>query len=131
MIKTVWDGLLFTGRRTPFIEVLNGEYIKLQGTGTGTFTLYGVLGDDTKPSPIGLIRAKDLLRRKQGITDDVYMGDVSGYKYVYVVSSGFKKIYGKIYGIEDSGGDVEHDVIEYETIVILDTYSSLIRIEGL
>lgn len=127
MIKTIWRGWLFDGKKSPYISVENGTTIKLQGTGVNeTATLKGVLSDDSMPVTIGLIRCKDLAKRKQLVTDDVYFADISGFKYITLQNQGFSKVYGVIYGDEDEKVPVETDVQEYHQIVIIDDYKQTV-----
>lgn len=129
MIKKLWEGYLFDGKRTQFVEVGQGTYIKLQGVGEGgTAALKGVLAEDTTLCPIGLIRCSDLAKRKQIVTGNVYMADISGYQYITTQSNGFKSIYGVIYGEVDEVEPVEYDELEYHAVIILSTYNQLVTI---
>lgn len=131
MIKEVWRGYLFDGKRIYLTEVKNGTYIKLQGQGTGTATLKGTISEDVSLSNIGVIRCKDLAPRRQLLTDDVYMADVSGFQYVSVQVSGMKSVYAVIYGDVDEVEPTEHDEHEYRAIIILETYKQVVKIKNM
>lgn len=129
MIKTVWKGYLYDGKKRPLIEVLDATYIKLQGWNDGSCRLMGILDYNAQPCSIGLQTVRDLRSHKVMTTDHIYMADISGYKYIYVESDGFKKVYGVTYGIEDEREPIEGEVHEYNAVIILDTYSALIQLE--
>ena len=130
MIKKLWEGYLFDGKHTPLIEVGQGTYIKLRGEGEGgTAVLKGILSEDTPACNIGLIRCSDLAKRKQLLTENVYMADISGFQYITVRSNGFSSVYGTIYGDVDEVSPVEYDELEYHAVIILSTYNQLIQIE--
>ena len=130
MIKIIWRGYLYQNNKSPFIEVGNGQVLKLQGTGAGEAVVKGYLASDCNPVNIGLIRSKDLAVRKKILTDNVYTADISGYEYVTVSSTGFKSVYGIIYGDEDDSDYVEGDTHTYkETIILDDEYKETIEIK--
>ena len=130
MIKEVWRGYLFDGKRVPLIEVRNGTYIKIQGKGQGgTATLRGTISEDASLSPIGLIRCSDLAKRKKILTEEVYMADVSGYRYVSVQSNGFNSVYAVIYGDDDIYEPGEYEEHEYKAVIILNAYKALIPMQ--
>jgi len=131
MIKTVWKGYLYDGKRIPIIEVLNGDYLKFQATGTGMCRIKGILSENTTPTTIALIRCKDLKPSKNTSTNNVYMCDVSGYQYITVETTGFKNIYGHIFRYDDGYNPQEETVEkEYKAVIILDTYSQMIQIRN-
>ena len=122
MIKIIWRGWLFDGKKSPYIAVENGTANKLQGTGNRTATLKGILSDNTSPVNIGLIRCNDLAKRKKLLTDDVYYADISGYKYITLQNEGFSKVYGVIFGEAEEKTPTETEVHEYYAKVLLDEY---------
>lgn len=128
MIKIVWRGYLYQNNKSPFIEVGNGQTLKLQGNGVGNAIVKGYLTSDSSPTPIALVRAKDLATRKKVLTDNIYSADVSGYEYITVTSTGFKSIYGVIYGDEDDTEYIEGDTHVYNETIILDEYKQTIKI---
>lgn len=136
MIKILWKGLLFDGKRLYIHENNGGTCIKVQGekshyaTSDTIANLKGYLSDETPAVNIGLIRCKDLAKRKQLLTEDVYLADITGYKYITVQSNGFNKIRATIYTEEEPIEPGETELHEYEATIILDDYDQTIIIQN-
>lgn len=128
MIEIVWSGWIYD-KYAPLIGVKDGQYIKLQGQGSGYCNLVGILNENCSSSNIGLIRTCDLRYRNKACTENIYMADISGYKYISVQNGGFKKIYCVIYKdkeeYEPSG---EENIVEIRQKIIVDNYKSTIKI---
>lgn len=119
---------MYQNNKSPFIEVGNGQVLKLQGTGIGEAVVKGYLTSDSSPTTIALVKSKDLATRKKVLTDNIYSADVSGYEYITITSTGFKSIYGVIYGDEDGTEYIEGDTHVYNETIILDEYKQTIKI---
>lgn len=129
MIKTVWKGYLYKNNKSPLIEVLNGETLRVQAYGVGMAKIKGYLTSDSQATDIALIRNSDLAKRKKIITNNIYTADVSGYEYISVESEGFSSIYGTIFGTADTITKSESEEHDYKAIIIIDLeYEELIKI---
>lgn len=89
---TIYDG-------TPAIlDVNGGEQVKIQGVGSGTYTLRGRLSADCSFDDIAAIKSSDFTKRTEISDDSVWCADVSGYSQITVTADGFEKIYITIIG---------------------------------
>lgn len=129
MTKTVWKGYLYRNNKSPLIEVLNGQTLRVQAYGNGSAVVKGYLTSDSQATDIALIRNSDLAKRKKIITNNIYTADVSGYEYISVESDGFASIYGTIFETADMVTKSESEEHDYKAIIIIDLeYEQLIKI---
>lgn len=89
---TIYDGT------AKVLNVSGGEQVKIQGVGSGTYTLKGRLSADCAFDGIACLKASDLAKKTEVTDDSVYCADVSGYAQITVEADSFDKIYVTIIG---------------------------------
>lgn len=98
MTKIIDSTVIYDGTTAQVLNVANGEQAKIQGVGSGTYTLKGRLSSDCAFDAICAIKASDF-SKKTTVTDDaVWCADVSGYTQITVEADSFDKIYITIIG---------------------------------
>lgn len=97
MAKILNSTIIYDGTAR-IIDVCGGEQVKIQGVGSGTYTLKGRLSSDNSFDAIAAIKSSDFSKRTQITDDSVYCADVSGYSQITVTATSFEKIYVTIIG---------------------------------
>lgn len=85
--------VIFDGTESKVIEINQDEQIKIQGVGSGTFTIKGRLSSDCEWDTICAIKASDFSKGATIVDNAIWMADVSGYSHITVEASGYTKIY--------------------------------------
>lgn len=98
MAKIIDSATIYDGTSAKVLNVFSGEQVKIQGVGSGSYTLKGRLTSDGTFDAIATIKASDFSKKTQVTDDSVYCADVSGYSQITVTASGFDSIYATIIG---------------------------------
>lgn len=79
-----------------FVE--HAQEAKIQGTGSGSFKVYGRLTRDGEAKPLTLINASTFEMTDTGKGNEIYICDVSGLRCIYANEvSGMSRIYARAF----------------------------------
>lgn len=98
MTRNIYSKVIFENGTAEVLETYGAEQIKIQGIGSGTYTIKGRLSSDCAWDTICAIKASDFSKGGTIIDTSVWMADVSGYSHVTVNASGYTKIYATVLG---------------------------------
>ena len=90
--------VIFDGTESKVIEINQDEQIKIQGVGSGTYTIKGRLSSDCEWDTVCAIKASDFSKGTAISDTNIWIADVSGYSHITVEASGFTKIYATTIG---------------------------------
>lgn len=93
MTRTINAQPIWEGNRAKVIEIFGAETVKMQGVGSGTYSVKGRLSSDAEYDLISLVKASDFSVVPEVTDSGIYIGDVTGYRDITVEASGFDKIY--------------------------------------
>lgn len=89
---TIYDGT------AKVLNVNGAEQCKIQGIGSGAYTLKGRLSSDMPFDAICAIKASDFAKKAEITDESVWTVDISGYSQITVEASGYNKIYVTLVG---------------------------------
>ena len=98
MTRIINSTIIYDGTTAKIVDVSGGEQAKIQGVGSGTYTLRGRLSSECAFDDIATIKASDFSKKTEVSDDMVYCADVSGYSQITVDADSFDKIYVTIIG---------------------------------
>lgn len=98
MTRIIDSTIIFDGSSAKILNVSGGEQVKIQGVGSGSYTLKGRLSSDCSFDAIAAIKASDFSKKTEIVDDSVWCADVSGYSQITVEADSFDKIYVTIVG---------------------------------
>lgn len=98
MTRNIYSKVIFENGTAEVLETYGAEQIKIQGIGSGTYTIKGRLSADCAWDTICAIKASDFSKGSAVNDTSVWIADVSGYSHVTVSASGYTKIYATVLG---------------------------------
>lgn len=98
MTRIITNTEIYDGTSAKILDVINGEQVKIQGVGAGSYTLKGRLSSDSAFDTICCIKVSDFSKATSITNTAVYSADVSGYSQITVEASDFDKVVAVIIG---------------------------------
>lgn len=98
MITTYKDGFIYSGGESEEWKVGMSREVKIQGVGSGTYTLLGKMTAEADFAPLQLISTADFSLSSSASDTNIYAADVAGLHSIKVVASGFDRVFACAYG---------------------------------
>lgn len=98
MTRIINSVAIYDGDESHIVDVCNGEQVKMQAVGSGTYTLKGRLVSDCDFDTICAIKSSDFNKSSTISDNSVWCADVSGYSQITVEADGVDKVYVTIIG---------------------------------
>lgn len=92
MTRILWNDEIYDGTTAQVVDVVGAEQCKIQGVGSGSYTLKGRLSTTASFDTICTIKVSDFSKKSEITDTAVYSADVSGYSQVTVEASGLDSI---------------------------------------
>lgn len=98
MTRNIYSKVIFENGTAEVLETYGAEQIKIQGIGSGTYTIKGRLSSDCEWDTVCAIKASDFSKGTVITDTNIWIADVSGYSHITVEASEFTKIYATTIG---------------------------------
>ena len=98
MAKVIANKDIYDGKDAFVLDVVNGEQVKIQGVGSGSYTLKGRLSPDCAFDSVCAIKVSDFSKKTEITDDSIWSADVSGFAQITVEAESFDKIVAVIIG---------------------------------
>ena len=92
----VTNGNLYENGIATEMKVATGCDLRIQGVGSGEFTVMGKLTANGTAKPLAMIRMSDFQKVSSISDNEIYAGDVAGLYSITVEASGVTKVYASI-----------------------------------
>lgn len=98
MTTSIYSNTIYKNNKANVIETYGADQIKIQGIGSGTYTIKGRLSKNCEWDTVCAIKASDYSKGSIITDASIWIADIAGYSHVTVDASGFTEIYATILG---------------------------------